>query len=63
MAFGVPSDRRGAQDLLPAPRVDAPAEPRLSLQGRLALQREAARSRAAPEKLRGRQSSVLPRAT
>lgn len=37
MTVGVPSDLQGSWNLLPIPRVDAPAEPCLSLQGCLAL--------------------------
>lgn len=53
MAAGVPSDLHRPWDLLPTPGVDTPAEPRLSIQGRLTLQTQDPRSRAVSGKLEG----------
>lgn len=59
MTVGVPSDLQGSWNLLPIPRVDAPAEPCLSLQGCLTLQRQDA-GQTSPLEAGGRQSSVQP---
>lgn len=63
-AVGVASDLHGPRDLVLAPRVDAPAEPGLIIQRRLALHRQDAQGHGQepPREAGRRQSSTWLRA-